>query len=143
MSRETEFGRRQLIQGTLITAAIVSVVAAVWSGALPEPFPVLEFALLVIAASLTRRYGLQLPGRGFASFVLGVVLYALLRHGWAFAALVAALGMAAGDLLFRRLRASAALVNAGHLAAGSAVVGFAYERALGGALGAAAFGAGN
>src|SRR5690242_6793108 len=101
---------------------MVAVALAIGSGALPEAFPFAEFALLLIAAALTRRYGLQLPGRGFASFVLGVVLFAVLRHGWAFAVLVAALGMAVGDLAFRRLRVAAALVNAGHLAAGTAVI---------------------
>ena len=116
--------------------------AAVWQGQLPAPFPAVEFVLMVAAAAATRRFGLSLPGRGFASFVLGVVLYALLRHGWGWATLVALFGMPAGDLPLRRLPFKAAIANAGHLAFGTALVGRLYE-AAGGAHGAAALAAEN
>src|SRR5216684_1756213 len=68
-----------------------------------------------------------------------VVVVAVFRHGWAWGTLVAVLGMPLGDVALRRLRVRAALVNAGHLATGSAIVGWAYERAMGGALDMAAF----
>lgn len=137
-SDDEGIGREALIQLAMIAGAVGAIAAAIWSASLPEPFPVLELALTVAAAAATREFGLPLPGKGFASFVLGVVIFALLRHGWAWASLVAILGMPAGDLPFRRLPLRAALVNAGHLAVGTTVVGYIYERMMGGALGLAA-----
>ncbi|MFI5206860.1 MAG: methyl-accepting chemotaxis protein [Gemmatimonadales bacterium] len=136
---EEEIGRQAIIRVAVIAGAVIAVAATIWSASLPEPFPILEFILMVAAAAATREFGLPLPGRGFASFVLGVVLIAVLRHGWAWATLVAVLGMPLGDVALRRLRLRAALVNAGHLATGSAIVGWAYERAMGGAFDMAAF----
>src|SRR6266853_2776995 len=138
-SEAEEIGRQAFIRVAVIAGAVIAVAAAIWSASLPEPFPVLEFVLMVLAAAATREFGLPLPGRGFASFVLGVVLVAVFRHGWAWATLVAVLGMPLGDVALRRLRLRAALVNAGHLATGSAIIGWAYERAMGGALDMAAF----
>ena len=131
-------GREALIQGGVLAGAILAIVAAIWSGSFPQPFPVAELGLTVAAAAATREFGIPLPGKGFASFVLGVVLFALLHHGWGWGALVALLGMPAGDLPFRRLGLRAALVNAAHLTAGTTLVGYTYERFLGGALGTAA-----
>jgi methyl-accepting chemotaxis protein len=128
-----------LIQGAVLAGAVLAIVGAIWSGSFPQPFPILELVLTVVAAAATRELGIPLPGKGFASFVLGVVLFALLRHGWGWGALTALLGMPAGDLVFRRLRLRAALVNAAHLTAGTTLVGFAYEsRLLHGAVGTAA-----
>jgi methyl-accepting chemotaxis protein len=92
--------------------------------------------LLVLAAALTRRFGFPLPGRGFASLVLGVALAGLLQGAWPVAMLAAGAGMLAGDLLFRRLAPADALSNAGHLCFGTGVTGLAYD-ALGGAVGGA------
>ncbi len=89
---------------------------------------------LVLAAALSRRYGLPLPGRGFASLVLGVALLGLLLVGWPTAVLGAAGGMVAGDLLFRRLPAREALGNAAHLAFGTGLTGLLYT-GLDGSLG--------
>jgi len=86
---------------------------------------------LIIAAALTRRYGIALPGNGFSSYVVGVMLYAILDRGWAFAALVAPFAMLVGDLLLRRLPLRAALNNAAHLTVGTTLVGLMYERAGG------------
>jgi len=97
---------------------------------------------LIIAAALTRRYGIALPGNGFSSYVVGVMLYAILDRGWAFAALVAPFAMLVGDLLLRRLPLRAALNNAAHLTVGTTLVGLTYERA-GGQTGAGALTAGN
>ncbi len=134
--------RSAFVKAGVIIGAVAAIVAAVWQGQLPSPFPAVEFVLMVAAAAATRRFGLSLPGRGFASFVLGVVLYALLRHGWGWATLVALFGMPAGDLPLRRLPFKAAIANAGHLAFGTALVGRLYL-AAGGAHGAAALGAQN
>src|SRR3989440_1375906 len=101
-----------------------------------------ELLALAVVGALTRRYGIPLPGTGFSSYVLGVVAYALLDRGWAFATLLAPLALLPGDLLLRRLPPRAGFGNAAHLAAGTALAGLLYAR-LGGALGADALGAHN
>ncbi len=123
-------------------AALVALGYVIAAGELPRPFPVVELLLLIAVASATRRYGLALPGKGFSSFVLGVVLFAVMRRGWGWGTLVAPLGMLAGDLALRRLRLRSAVANAGHLTFGTAVVGFLYDR-VGGLHGAAALLPGN
>jgi methyl-accepting chemotaxis protein len=102
------------------------------SGNLP-----LAGALLILVGGLTRRYGIALPGNGFSSYVIGVMLFAILDRGWAFAAIVAPFAMIVGDVFLRRLPLRAALVNAAHLTTGSTIVGVMYAR-LGGETGAAA-----
>jgi len=99
-------------------------------------------ALLVLVAAFTRRNGIPLPGNGFSSYVLGVMLFAILDRGWAFAAIVAPFAMLVGDVLLRRLTFRTALGNAAHLTAGSTFVGLMYAR-LSGAAGAAALTADN
>ncbi len=94
----------------------------------------LELLVLGTAAALSRRFGVELPGKGFASFVLGVVLAALLLRGWQFAVIVGGLGLAAGELMFRRLRPIEVLGHAGHVCFGTGVVGALYE-SLGGITG--------
>ena len=106
----------------------------------PGFFPAL--ILLVAAGMITRRYGIPLPGNGFASYVLGVMILAVLLRGSAFGVLVAPGAMLGGDLLLRRLRWRAAVSNAAHLCVGTALVGLGYE-AVGGASGAGALGAAN
>src|SRR5881296_3727953 len=101
-----------------------------------------ELLALAVAGALTRRYGIPLPGNGFSSYVLGVVAYALLARGWAFATVAAPLAVLPGDLWLRRLPPRAAFGNAAHLAAGTAAAGLLYAR-LGGAIGAEALGANN
>ena len=102
----------------------------------------LEAVLLALAAMLTRRFGFALPGRGFASFVLGVALLGLLLDGWPGGVLPTTVGMLAGDLVFRRLKLGDALSNAAHLCFGVGLTGLAYE-SLGGAVSHAALAAGN
>src|SRR5437867_4152266 len=101
-----------------------------------------EIVVLVVVGALTRRYGIALPGNGFASYILGGTAYAILDRGWPFAVLVAPLAMVAGDVALRRLPVAAALDNAAHLTTGAALAGLAYAR-LGGATGAQALAAGN
>src|SRR3989454_777220 len=102
----------------------------------------MELLALAVVGALTRRYGIPLPGNGFSSYVLGVVAYALLARGWAFATVMAPLAVLPGDLWLRRLPPRAAFGNAAHLAAGTAAAGLLYAR-LGGAIGAEALGANN
>ncbi len=112
-------------------AALAVLTYVILSGTYPHPFPFLEYVLLIAAAAATRRYGIALPGKGFSSFVIGVVMFAILRHGWGFAVLVAPAGMMAGDILLRRLRLRSAVANASHLTFGAAIVGFLYQQAGG------------
>src|SRR2546426_4803989 len=124
-------------------AAIGGAVAAYTSGRTPLVADMTAQVLaLVVIGALARRYGIPLPGNGFASYILGVVAYAVLDHGWPFAVLVAPLAMLVGDLGLRRLPADAALGNATHLTAGSAVAGLVYQR-LGGVVGTGALAAAN
>jgi methyl-accepting chemotaxis protein len=99
-------------------------------------------AALVSVAALSRRFGIALPGNGFSSYVVGVMLYAILDRGWAFAAVIAPFAMLVGDLLLRRVPLRAALGNAAHLTTGSTLVGVLYTQ-LGGQTGAAALTTGN
>ena len=115
--------------------ALAALAYVIVSGVFPHPFPIPEYVLLVGVAATTRRYGLALPGKGFSSFVLGVVLFAILHRGWGWGVLVAPAGMLTGDMLLRRLRFRAAVSNASHLTFGVAAVGFVYGR-IGGASGA-------
>jgi methyl-accepting chemotaxis protein len=108
--------------------ALVAIAYVIIAAEFPHPFPFLEYVLLVAVAATTRRYGLALPGKGFSSFVLGVVLFAILRHGWEWGVLVSPVGMLAGDIPLRRLRLRAAVANASHLTLGVAIVGFLYAR---------------
>ncbi len=130
-------GAEQFLRVGIDLAALSALAYVVFTGAFPRPLPVVELLLLVGAAAATRRFGLALPGKGFSSFVLGVVLFAVLHRGWGFAALVAPLGMLAGDLLLRRLWLRSAIANAGHLTFGTAAAGFIYD-AIGGLHGSAA-----
>ena len=96
-------------------------------------FPLALFGLVVVGA-LTRRFGIALPGNGFASYVLGVTTFAVLERGWEFAAIVAPLLTVLGDVVLRRLPLRLAASNASHLTAGSALAGVIYEQ-VGGATG--------
>jgi methyl-accepting chemotaxis protein len=91
----------------------------------------LQFVLFACVGALTRRFGIPLPGKGFASFILGVVLAAQLVLGWAFAVVTAVVGLAIGDLALRRMRSATVLVVASHLAFGTAITGLLYETAGG------------
>jgi len=130
----------------LLVRAVVSIAAlfsfgtglvALAQGTSPGANLPLAGALLILVAALTRRYGIALPGNGFSSYVIGVMLFAMLDRGWAFAAVVAPFAMLVGDVLLRRLPVRTALDNAAHLTAGTAFVAFMYAR-IGGETGAGA-----
>jgi methyl-accepting chemotaxis protein len=135
-----------LVRVLVSLGAVVAVIAALVSyaqgrvafGAELGP----ELLALVVVGALTRRYGVALPGNGFASYILGVMAFAVLDRGWPCAVLAAPAAMAAGDLLLRRLPLRAALANAAHLTAGTALAGLAYER-VGGVVGRDALAAAN
>jgi methyl-accepting chemotaxis protein len=118
-------------------AALAAIVAALATGRVPSPFPIVEFILLLVATAALRLWGLPLPGKGFASFVLIVPLFAVLHRGWGWASLVSVVGILAGDVLVRRLPLRAAAANAGLTGFGAALVGLVYEQ-IGGVHGALA-----
>jgi methyl-accepting chemotaxis protein len=122
--------------------AVAAIVAAFLTGNVPRPFPVPEFAALVAAGAALRRFGLPLPGKGFASFIMLLPLFLILHRGWGWAALVSVAGVLIGDLALRRLPLRAALSTAGIIGFTSAVVGLIYGR-IGGLHGAPALGGEN
>jgi methyl-accepting chemotaxis protein len=115
-------------------AALVSYVVGVRP--LGPGFGTAVFAV-VVAGAATRRLGIALPGQGFASYIVGVGLFAILYRGWPFAVLTLPLAILLGDIGLRRLALRRVLITVAHTTAGTAAVGLAYE-ALGGAQGAAA-----
>ena len=127
----------------LAVAGVVASGVAISAGRVPlTGTTALTTALLLAAGATSRRYGIALPGNGFSSYVLGIVVIALLAHGWPFATVVAPAAMLVGDLGLRRLPTAAAALNAAHLAAGTAIVGLTYA-GLGGGTGTGALTEGN
>jgi methyl-accepting chemotaxis protein len=102
----------------------------------------LELAVLVLAAALSRLLGIQLPGKGFASFLFTIAWVAILLLGWAIGVITVALGLLLGDSFFRKLRFRTVLHNMGHAVAGVGTVGLLYS-AIGGASGAQALASSN
>ncbi len=99
-------------------------------------------AVLLAVAILVRRYGVALPGSGFSSFILGVVLYATLDRGWALATVLTPLAIFVGDRVLRRATLRTAYDTAAHLTAAAAAAGWIYTQ-LGGVTGPIALSAGN
>jgi methyl-accepting chemotaxis protein len=122
--------------------AAAAIIAAFVTGSIPRPFPIVEFLILIAACAALRRFGLPLPGKGFASFIMLVPLYLVLARGWGWAAFVSVVGVLIGDLFLRRLPVRAALTTAGLIGFSSALVGLVYAQ-IGGAYGAAALHADN
>jgi methyl-accepting chemotaxis protein len=123
--------RADLLRATVVIGAALAVILAI-ATLVTSPVRnahglLLQFVLFVCVGALTRRFGIPLPGKGFASFVLGVVLAAELVLGWAFAVLTAVVGLAIGDLVLRRMRPATVLVVASHLAFGTGITGLLYE----------------
>jgi len=135
-----------LVRALVSLGALAAIGAAAATYASERTPPGAEMAAqalaLVVIGALARRYGVTLPGNGFASYILGIIAYGVLDQGWPFAVLLAPLMMLLGDLGLRRLPPGVALGNAGHLTTGSAIAGLAYQR-LGGVVGPGALAAGN
>ncbi|MGH7520697.1 MAG: hypothetical protein ACREMI_05430, partial [Gemmatimonadales bacterium] len=94
--------RALFVRAVVSLAALVSFgagLAALAKGTVPagDNLP-LAGALLILVAAFSRRYGIALPGNGFSSYVIGVMLFAILDRGWAFAAIVAPFAMLVGDV---------------------------------------------
>jgi methyl-accepting chemotaxis protein len=133
---------RAVVSLVAVAAVAAAAVAYLTGRAAPGGGAPLAAAALFAVGVLARRFGIPLPGNGFSSFILGVVLYATLDRGWTFAVLVGPLAIVAGDRVLRQLPLSTALRNAAHVAAGGAIAGLIYV-GVGGATGGATFAAGN
>jgi len=126
---------RAVVAGVAI-AGIGAAVVAIARGQVPlDGATFLATAVLLAAGAASRAYGIALPGNGFSSYVLGILVLAMLGRGWAFAVIVAPAAMLIGDLALRRLPLYSALLNAAHLSTGTVIVGLAYSL-VGGATGA-------
>ncbi len=146
MSLRLPWSRARAVQLPITLGAAVafgwSLIAYVSGRSALDPgFGIATLTLIAVGA-LSRRYGVSLPGNGFSSYVLGVMVFALLGRGWMFAALLAPFVMLIGDVFLRRLPLRAALGNAAHLTAGSSLAGLGYGW-LGGAGDRAALSTGN
>jgi methyl-accepting chemotaxis protein len=134
------------LRAAVFIGALAAVVGAMVVTLRAPDVNLVRFTLRLIpfiaALLLTRRFGIALPGQGFASFVLGVVIAAQLILGWPSAVLVTVLGLVIGDRLVRRLSWTAAFTVAAHLAFGAGLTGLLYD-SLGGTTGAAALQASN
>ena len=101
-------------------------VAGLTDPALHQSALAVEFLVLVAATIFARKFGIALPGKGFASFTLGVVLFAMLHQGWQIALWVAAMGVTVGDIVLRRLRVPDALANGSHAGFATGIAGTLY-----------------
>lgn len=143
VSQQIQAARVRLL---IFVAAGVFAAAGAWTAVTAPTFDAptftLRFLLAAAAIVLTRRYGIALPGKGFASFVLGAVLAALLLYGWGFAVLSGGVALVAGDVTLRGIRVRDAVGTAAHLAFGTGLAGLAYAL-LGGSHGAQALSSAN
>lgn len=131
--------RAAIVQTLVALGAVAAIVAAAVALATgrADLGPGVEFLALVGIGAVVRRYGIGLPGHGFASYLLGVVAFAVLDRGWPVAVIVAPLAIVVGDVALRRLQLRTALGSAAHVTLGSAVAGMFYAW-LGGATGSGA-----
>ena len=118
---------RAVVAGVAIVGVVAAVVAIAGGGVALNGSTFLATGVLLAAGAASRRYGIALPGNGFSSYVLGVLILALLSRGWPFAVVVAPAAMLIGDLALRRLPLYSALLNAAHLGTGTVLVGLAYD----------------
>lgn len=119
-----------------------AIVGGLVSQGVEQPFPWVAAVVLALLAAASRRFGIPLPGKGYASFLVGAAPTAVVAFGWPAGALVISIGSIAGDVLWRRAPVESAVTLAGHFATASVLGGLAYD-AMGGAHGADAFAATN
>ncbi|MFN2397210.1 MAG: methyl-accepting chemotaxis protein [Gemmatimonadaceae bacterium] len=129
----------ETIRRAVIAAALLVIPSGLVFHQYVRPFPWLVALLLVVATAATRAFGIPLPGKGYASFVVGAGIACIAALGWAAGALVCGIGVVAGDMLTRRLPARNAIGNAGHCATAAAFSGAIYSNVFEGGFGAAAF----
>ncbi len=128
----------ELVRRAVVTTAVLAISLGLVSNQALRPFPWTVAFLVLALCVAARTFGIPLPGKGFASFVIGPATAATFALGWAPGALVAGVGIVLGDMAVRRLPARNALSSAAHVATAAALGGWAYS-SVGGGLGAAAF----
>ncbi|MDQ3516899.1 MAG: methyl-accepting chemotaxis protein [Gemmatimonadota bacterium] len=128
----------EVVRRTVMPVAVFAIALGFVYKQYLSPFP-WSVALLVLWLTVgARAFGIPLPGKGFASFVIGTATASVFALGWSAGALVSAVGIVIGDMVVRRLPARNAISNASHVAAAAAIGGWVYTL-LGGGLGTAAF----
>ncbi len=131
-----------VISWGVVVFATTAISAGLVGSGIARPFPWTAAIVLGVLASATRLFGIQLPGKGFASFLVGAAPVTVVALGWPAGALVTAIGAFSGDTLWRRAPIANALSLAGHFATATVLGGLAYV-AAGGVHGVDAFSATN
>jgi methyl-accepting chemotaxis protein len=128
----------EIVRRAVVTVAVLAIAIGLSFHQFISPFPWSVALLILVLSIAARTFGIPLPGKGFASFVIGVATVSTFALGWAPGALISGLGIVIGDMAVRRLPARNAISSAAHVATAAALGGWLYTLA-GGGLGAAAF----
>ena len=128
----------EIVRRGVVTSGVLCISLGLAFHQYISPFPWSVAMLVLVLCVAARTFGIPLPGKGFASFVIGPAVASAFALGWAPGAIVSALGIVIGDMAVRRLPPRNAISSAAHVATAVAVGGWVYT-ASGGGLGAAAF----
>ncbi|HSJ63319.1 MAG TPA: methyl-accepting chemotaxis protein [Gemmatimonadaceae bacterium] len=128
----------EVVRRLVLAFAVLTIALGIGFKQYIGPFPWKVALLMMTLAAGARTFGIPLPGKGYASFVIGPAIASVFALGWAPGALVTALGIVFADITVRRLPVRNALSNAGHVATACCIGGLLYMQ-LGGGLGPAAF----
>lgn len=133
----------ETIRKTVVAFAAFTIPVGLALHQYVRPVPWLGVLLIVSLMAATRAFGIPLPGKGFASFAVGVAIAAVLSLGWAGGALAGALGLIIGDSIVRRLPLRNSIGNAGHFVTACCLAGIVYFGLVNGAPGVLAFAGSN
>jgi methyl-accepting chemotaxis protein len=128
----------EVVRRMVLAFAVLAIAVGIGFKQYIGPFPWTVALLMTTLAAGARTFGIPLPGKGYASFVIGPAIASVFALGWAPGALTTAIGIVFADITVRRLPVRNALSNAGHVATACCIGGFVYLQ-LGGGLGPAAF----
>lgn len=128
----------EVVRRVVLAFAVLAIALGIGFRQFIGPFPWTVALLMMTLAAGARTFGIPLPGKGYASFVIGPAIASVFALGWAPGALVTAIGIVFADITVRRLPVRNALSNAGHVATACCIGGLLYMW-LGGGLGPAAF----
>lgn len=128
----------EMVRRLVLTFAVLAIAVGLGFKQFIGPFPWTVAILMMTLAAGARTFGIPLPGKGYASFVIGPAIASVFALGWPPGALVTGIGILFADITVRRLPLRNALSNAAHVATACCVGGILYVQ-LGGGLGPAAF----
>jgi methyl-accepting chemotaxis protein len=128
----------EMVRRLVLTFAVLAIAIGLGFRQFIGPFPWKVALLMMTLAAGARTFGIPLPGKGYASFVIGPAIASVFALGWPPGALVTGIGILFADITVRRLPLRNALSNAAHVATACCVGGILYVQ-LGGGLGPAAF----